>query len=283
MPGARLALVRPSTRAAFRAGVVKRWLEVFALSLIVLGWSSPSSSSTSGEFEDLQWMLTKYAVDGRLKEVPASAKFYAEFRNGTLSGRAVNTFSASYKIESDGRLTIGQMAATLMAGPPELQEIETAYFAALAKVASYASDGSTLTLHEPGGAPILVFSRSKVGLVGAWKVTSYNNGMRAVVGVISTTTITMSFAENGRVEGDAGVNRYHAEYTTSGTNGIAIGPVVTTRMAGPPAATEQEQKFLRALPASKVYQLRGETLELRDESGALQVIAERAAEEAPQN
>jgi heat shock protein HslJ len=275
---------RPSPRPAFRMCLVTRWRAgLFALSLMILGWSSPSMAATSGGFEDLQWKLTKYAVDGRLKEVPASAKFFAEFRGGTLSGRAVNTYSAPYKIEGDGRLSIGKMAATLMAGPPELQEIESAYFAALAKVASYASDGSTLTLHDGGGTPILAFSRSQVGLVGAWKVTAYNNGKQAVVGIISTTTITMSFTENGKVEGHAGVNRYHAEYTTNGTNGIAIGAAVTTRMAGPAEAMEQEQKFLAALLASNAYQLRGETLELRDGSGALQVSAELAVETNPQN
>jgi len=254
-----------------------------ALSLILLACFASSPAATAGALENIQWKLTNYAVDGRLKEVPASAKFYAEFRNGALSGRAVNTFNASYKLESNGTLSIGKMAATLMAGPPELQEIETAYFAALAKVASYTSDGPTLTLHQHGGAPILVFSKSEVGLVGAWKVTSYNNGKQAVVGVFSTTTVTMNFAENGTVEGDGGVNRYHAEYTTTGASGISIESILTTRKAGPAAAMQQEQKFLSALSASKVYQIRGETLELRDEPEALQVSAERAVEARPQN
>jgi heat shock protein HslJ len=137
-------------------------------------------------------------------------------------------------------------------------------------VASYTSDGSTLTLDEAGGAALLVFSRSVVGLVGAWEVTAYNNGKHAVVSVLATTMITMSFAENGRVAGDAGVNRYGATYTTSGTNAIKIGLAATTRQAGPAEAVEQEREFLAALSASKIYRINGQTLELLDPAGALQ-------------
>jgi heat shock protein HslJ len=213
-----------------------------------------------------------------VKQVPASASFYAEFKGATLSGKAVNAYSASYKAEGGGKLNIGKLSATLMAGPPELQAIENAYFAALAKVASYKSDGSTLELDEAGGAAILVFSRSEVGLVGAWTVTAYNNGKHAVVSVLTTTTITMSFAANGRVAGDAGVNRFDATYTTSGTNAIEIGPAATTRKAGPAEAMEQEREFLAALSASKTYRINGEALELLDPAGALQVSARRGVE-----
>jgi heat shock protein HslJ len=115
-------------------------------------------------------------------------------------------------------------------------------------------------------------------LVGAWKVTAYNNGKHAAVSVLTTTTITMSFVENGRVGGDAGVNRYDATYATSGTNAIEIGAVATTRMAGPAEAMEQEGQFLAALSASKIYRINGPILELLDPAGALQVSAHRGVE-----
>jgi heat shock protein HslJ len=193
-----------------------------------------------------------------------------------VSGKAVNTYSGSYKLDGNGSLTIGELTATLMAGPPELQAVENAYYAALRKTASYTSDGSTLMLYDADGAQILVFSRIEIGLVGSWKVTAYNNGKQAVVSVISGSTIAMSFGADGTVAGDAGVNGYNARYTTSGADGIDIGPLATTRKAGPAELMEQEQAFLAALSASKIYRFLGETLELRNTSGALQVSAERA-------
>ncbi len=166
-------------------------------------------------------------------------------QGGTLSGKAVNAYSGSYKAESGGKLSIGKLGGTLMAGPPELQAVESAYFAALAKVASYTVDGSTLTLHDAGGAEILEFSKSDIGLVGAWTVTAYNDGKQAVVSVLSKTTITLSFAANGRVSGDAGINRYDAAYTTDGADGLEIGPIATTRKAGTAEAMEQEARVPR--------------------------------------
>ena len=246
--------------------------------MLLIAGASSATAATAGTLENVQWKLEKYSAEGALKRVPAAASFYAEFEGGTLSGKAVNAYSGPYKTESNGKLSIGKLSATLMAGPPELQAIENAYFAALAKVDSYTSDGSTLTLDGAGGAAILVFSKSAVGLVGAWNVTAYNNGKHAVVSVLATTTITMSFAENGKVAGEAGVNRYGATYTTSRTNSIEIGPAATTRKAGPAEAMEQEREFLAALSASKVYRINGQTLELLDPAGALQVSARRGVE-----
>jgi heat shock protein HslJ len=249
---------------------------VSTLFLTVLGCSSSSTDATAGDLENIQWKLAKYSADGMLKEVPPTAKVYAKLQDGRVSGKAVNTYSGSYKLDGNGSLTIGELTATLMAGPPELQAVENAYYAALRKTASYTSDGSTLMFYDAGGAQILVFSRIEIGLVGSWKVTAYNNGKQAVVSVISGSTITMSFGADGTVAGDAGVNGYNARYATSGTDGIDIGPIATTRKAGPGELMEQEQAFLAALAASKVHGFLGETLELRDASGALQVSAERA-------
>jgi heat shock protein HslJ len=249
---------------------------VSALSLTLLGFACLPTDATAGDLENIQWKLTKYSVGGVLRELPTAANIYAEFKEGRVSGKAVNAYSGSYKVDGNGSLTIGDLSTTLMTGPPESQAVENAYYAALRKTASYTAAGSTLILHDAEGADVLVFSRIKIALVGSWKVTAYSNGKQAVVSAIATSARTMSFAADGTVAGDAGVNRYDARYTTSGIDGIEIGPVATTKKAGPAERMEQERDFLTALSASKVYQFGGETLELRSTSGALQVSAERA-------
>jgi heat shock protein HslJ len=123
-----------------------------------------------------------------------------------------------------------------------------------------------------------VSSATAADLVGGWTVTAYNNGKHAVVSALATITITMSFAQNGKVAGDAGVNRFNATYATSGANAIEIGPAATSRKAGPPEAMEQEREFLAALSASKIYRIDHQTLELLDPAGALQVSARRGVE-----
>ncbi len=171
---------------------------VLTLSLVLLGCSSSSTDATAGDLENIQWKLTKYSADGVLKEVPPTANVYAKFQDGRVSGTAVNAYSGSYKLDGNGGLTIGELSTTLMAGPPELQAVENAYYVALRNTASYTSDGSTLILYDAEGAPILVFSRIEISLVGSWKVTAYNNGKQAVVSVISQSTITMNFTAEAR-------------------------------------------------------------------------------------
>jgi putative lipoprotein len=208
-----------------------------------------------------------------MKDVPAEASVYAKYADGIVSGQAVNSYSGSYEAKSDGSLTIGQISSTLMAGPPAVQAVETAYFAALQKTASYTADGSKLTLFDADGAELLVFEKYEVSIVGSWDVTGINNGKEAVVSVISTSTVTIVFADDDKVSGNAGVNQYNGSYKTTGTDGIQIGPLASTQMAGEPDLMEQEQAFLTAMQASKTWEIRGETLTMRDESGATQITA----------
>ena len=86
----------------------------------------------------------------------ATAEFAAD---GTLSGSGgCNTFTAPYRIEPVDGLSIGAIAATKMACEPQVMTTEMAYFAALARVATYAIDGQTLTLRDKDGATQVTFA-----------------------------------------------------------------------------------------------------------------------------
>jgi heat shock protein HslJ len=247
-----------------------------AVALVAIQGCSPApKGGTGGDLENIPWKLSSYSVSGVMTEVPKTAGVYAEFKGGKVAGQAVNSYSGTYESKDDGSLTIGQIQSTLMAGPPELMAVETAYFAALQETASYTSDGSKLTLFDKDGKELLVFLKSEVSLIGSWTVTGYNNGKQAVVSVISTSTLTMDFGEGGALTGNGGVNNYTAKYETTGSGEITISEVASTKMAGPEDLMAQEQQFFTALSASKTYQLRGETLEMRDLSGELQVTAKR--------
>lgn len=59
-----------------------------------------------------------------------------------------------------GRLTLGNLVSTKMAGPPELMELETNYLAALGRVTSYrVTAGDGLTLSDGAGRAVLTFVR----------------------------------------------------------------------------------------------------------------------------
>ncbi len=64
------------------------------------------------------------------------------------------------------------------------------------------------------------FKKSDVTLVGDWQIIAYNNGKQAVVSVLSTSTVTATFGDDGTVSGNSGVNSYSGPYTTKGSDGI---------------------------------------------------------------
>lgn len=239
----------------------------------MIGCAAKPKGGAGGDFENVQWRLTNYESGGTLRNVPSSATAWIEFKGGKFNGQVLNSYGGSYKAKSNGSMTIGQISTTLIGGPPEIMAVETAYFAALQKTAAYTATSSQLTLYDGNGQKLLEFAKNEVSLVGSWKVTGINNGSQAVVSVIATSTVTMDFAEGGKLSGTGGVNQYTATYTTSGPRGIAISQPTTTRMAGPAELMTQEQEFLSALQAATVYELKGNSLELRDASGALQVSA----------
>ncbi len=87
--------------------------------------------------------------------------------------------------------------------------------------------------------------------------------------VLPGTTIDASFADDGRITGIAGCNRYSAPCTRDGER-LAIGPAVATRMfcGSPEGIMEQEAAYLAALARAAGVRFAGDTLTLVDADGA---------------
>lgn len=73
----------------------------------------------------------------------------------------------------------------------------------------------------------------------------------------------LSFGDDGRVTGTTGVNRLGGSYTVD-DGLLTVADAVTTRMAGPPEAMEQEQRLLTLLTAPQAFVVTGDRLEIGD-------------------
>jgi heat shock protein HslJ len=83
--------------------------------------------------------------------------------------------------------------------------------------------------------------------------------------------VTATFGEDGTVSGSSGCNTFTGGYTAQ-EGVIEIGPLASTQKACEPAEVmTQEAAFLTAMQNATTYSIDGDTLELRDGSGALQV------------
>ena len=85
-------------------------------------------------------------------------------------------------------------------------------------------------------------------------------GPRPVVLAAGEREAYLHLLAAGGVEGQGGCNRFRGPATTGAPGQLSFGPLLSTRLACPSLATEQE--FMQALAATQAYRLRGDTLRL---------------------
>jgi heat shock protein HslJ len=125
----------------------------------------PEQPAEALPLEGTAWTLTTIAQPERqaVSSTIAGTKVTAMFEAGSVSGSGgCNTYNGSYETGEAGSLTFGPIASTLMLCAQDVSDQEQAYFAALAKVGSYAIDGEQLTLSDGDGTMLLQFSGKAV-------------------------------------------------------------------------------------------------------------------------
>jgi heat shock protein HslJ len=236
------------------------------------GGPAPTDKSGSTGLAGTSWRLASTTLAG--KEVPAvgtaSLAFDADGKrlNGTTG---CNQFGGTYQ-QSDSDLTIALGPTTLVACTDTAATAqEQAILSRLPKVASY-NAGDTLVLKDAGGATLLTYEPGLASLEGtAWHATGINNGKEAVVSTTLTESVTAEFGAGGALSGFAGCNQYNATYEVSGTDGITIKGVATTRKACPDDQMTLENEYIAALGKVATYEIAGDRLTLRDAGGSTQV------------
>ncbi len=239
--------------------------------------STPAATSAAAaaatDLAGTSWVLASFAgpegadVPAVTSGTVASLTFGAD---GSFSGSTgCNRIAGTY-VQDGATLTITSGPMTLMACQQPVAAQETAVVAALPEVASFTIDPN-LALLSADGATLLTYSPGMSSLAGSsWTATGINNGKGGVVAQAGTEKVTAEFGDDGQLSGSSGCNTYTATYSTTGDQ-MTLGPVASTRMACVGDAGQIEQDFYAALENVATYQIDGNSLTLRDESGATQV------------
>jgi heat shock protein HslJ len=236
--------------------------------------ASSGGAGAATQLEGTAWQLTDYVgPDGKTLAVPEAVAATATFADGKVTGNGgCNQYTGSYTLDGD-KLAISGVAATSMACPEVQMAVETAYFAALGKVATYAIAGGILELMTAEGTVGLRYRAAETPSLTKtlWVATMINTGTGATASVVAGSTVTAIFAEDGTVAGSGGCNKYNGTYTVDGA-ALTFGPLLSTKMAcANEAVTKQEANYLAALAKVTTHAFSGDNLELRDADGALQV------------
>ena len=224
--------------------------------------------------EGISWQLVEQTVDGTMSAVPDGVVVTLLLEDGEASGiGGCNNYFGGYTLDGSS-LTFDAMGATQMFCEGPAGEVEAAYLANLALVASWASDGSTLSLADAEGAVILEYAMApEATILGGWVASGINNGADAVVTSDTTPLVTAIFDGEGRLTGFDGCNDYFTDYTVEGDQISISDAIGSTRMAcESDALSEQSQQYYAALLAATTWSVSPTgMLELRDGEGALQV------------
>lgn len=238
----------------------------------------PLSGTTSLSEQPWEWRSTDHA-DGTSTAAADATRYTIAFQSdGSAVIRAdCNTVLGSYSANGS-QLSIKPGPSTLVGCPPDSQADE--FVAGLAQVTSFAlTTDNMLELGLGGGGQMLLAPHPLPALAGpTWHLTAYNNGRDAVQSTLADSEVNAVFgADDGRVTGSGGCNRYIGPYQADGGS-LTIGPLASTRMACDQPRMDQEAAFLKALEATTRYRFENDLLVLRDASGAMQAILTQTAQ-----
>jgi heat shock protein HslJ len=253
-----------------------------AITTLLLGASLASAAVAQEEPTDaagpegVTWILEQQAVDGPavLERLPQLVLASLAMDGGQAGGSAgCNSWFADYTLEG-ASLTFGTVGSTLMGCPGPQAAVEQSFFANLAAVATWASDGATLTLSDGEGDPVMLFSAApEASVVGSWVAQGINNGNDGFESNELTPRVTADFDEEGLLSGSDGCNNYFTSYEVEGES-IAIAPEIATTLmlCDDEALGVLAQQYFAALGAADTWSIDASgALELRDAGGALQV------------
>lgn len=134
----------------------------FALFAGCAGERSSSATPSRRKLTGTTWIVE--SINGKPITIPADAAKTLQLILGGLDQRVavfggVNRFGGSYQT-NEAQLTFGPLIGTKMAGPPELNEQETSFADALAKVNRYQISGDTLVLFKDDQSLLTFKARS---------------------------------------------------------------------------------------------------------------------------
>ncbi|KAF1076173.1 hypothetical protein MKMG_01544 [Methanogenium sp. MK-MG] len=232
-----------------------------------------------GELTGTVWMLETYMnTDGTMAEPLATAPVTAEFADGSVGGTSgCNTYNAAYVTDGQS-LTVDMPVVTLMhCDEPGVMDQESRYLSLLGTAAGYTVSDDRLTITDSSGQEILSFRAVDQNLNGTeWLLTGYNNGAGGFVSVVTGTSVTAAFSEDGTMSGNAGCNSYSGSYTVT-DSAISIGPLVMTKMycMDPEGVMDRESAYLAAVQAAASYRVGAGDLTLMDADGKRMAVYER--------
>ncbi len=233
------------------------------------------------------WQLVSYGDPDDLTMIEEGTAVTAEFAansetTGTVAGNATcNNYSTSYTLDGEN-ISVGPVAGTMMLCPIGADQ-EAAYLAALSSAQTYQISGPNMQITYDGG--VLNYTSLSLPLENVLWQAVMVNGQPIPAEIVMTALFTPGeTADAGTLGGNAGCNNYSTSYTTS--SDISTNPPVHSLTVDSPMAmtmmlcpgdelVQLEQAYLANIESATVYEILGDQLIVRGESGDILFTADR--------
>ena len=124
-----------------------------ALVALVSGCGGDDDAVNAPTMLEGSWSLVTLGDAAADPAVPTTLSL----NNGQATGNAgINTFNGPYSAPSDGVLTFGTLASTMMAGPDNAMKQEQDFLAALGATKKFTTDNGNLVLMDDSEAKLAV-------------------------------------------------------------------------------------------------------------------------------
>jgi len=133
-------------------------------------------------------------------------------------------------------------------------------------------------------AVALLIVVSLVAMVGCWSAGSTLDGTQwKLTGWTLSSLRPSDFAisakfDGGQISGNGGVNSYSGPYEVGPGDSFSVGPLASTRMAGPEPAMRAESGYMTLLGQAKTYKIADGKLTLYDAGGNESLSFEAASD-----
>ncbi len=214
-----------------------------------------------------------------------------ELAEGSISGSdGCNSYGGELLYANDGALeVVTESLSQTDAGcrTDDLLSQAELVTSILADAATYQIEGDRLTIGDNPGNTLVFGPQADVLLIGnTWSLpglmTIESNGEVRWDALIEGTEITLTFNEDGTLEGSSGCNTYGGNYTLDGAS-ITIGELFWTEMAcsDPPGVMEQEMTYIDTLQAVTTWEIGMNGLTLMTDDGRDARRTERRVHRSP--
>ena len=227
------------------------------------------------------WKLTQINKNGWKSYISENTNVTINFSKNKINGSGgINGYSGNYKINRNSTLST-RVTSTLMGGSLDLMNLEQDFFDILQSnpVIKYSKDTLTLTnkdgdiwtfknpntVNQKDKDSLSLLNLKKRLLNTSWKLIDISDRKMRKILTTNETRITLNFSED-RIHGDSGVNNYFSNYIMA-SDIIMIGPIGSTKMAGPDKFMKLESQYLNILQNSKKIKLDNNRLTFTTDDG----------------